>query len=92
MATEILTEVPLLFSSSPTQLREISCCQCGVNAIPFPEGATSSTPYTCRPCCASLLKSRDRATADTLAATAAAIDARCWQETTSAGPLDVTRG
>jgi hypothetical protein len=75
MATEILTEVPLLFSSSPTHPQRIFCSECGVNAIPSPEGATASTRYTCPPCCASLLKSRDSATAAMFGSIGAQIDA-----------------
>jgi hypothetical protein len=71
---------------------EIFCHTCGLRSIPRPKGATAATRYTCPPCSDLLLKSRDRETADTLAAIGASIDVRCWQETTSAGPLGVTGG
>ena len=80
MATEILTEVPLLFLGSPTHPQKIFCCQCGTKSIPSPESATALTRYTCPPCCDSLLKSRDRGTADMLSAISAQIDAACVQE------------
>ncbi len=92
MATEILAESVaslVKFFDSP---QKIFCCQCGVNAIRRPEGATASTRYTCSPCCNSLLKSRNPAVADTLAAIGAAIDARYWQETTSSDHLTMVGG
>jgi late competence protein required for DNA uptake (superfamily II DNA/RNA helicase) len=80
LATEILTETLarlVRFSESPQKL---FCCRCGVTSIPRPEGATAATCYTCPSCCALLLKSRDRATADTLAAIGAQIDRAYVQE------------
>jgi hypothetical protein len=76
LATKILTET-LARLDSPQKL---FCSQCGVASIPRPEGATAATRYTCPPCCASLLKSRDFAAIDKLAAIAALIDARCLAE------------
>jgi hypothetical protein len=71
---------------------EIFCHACGLRSIPRPDSATAATRYTCRTCCASLVKSRDRATADTLAAIGASIDARCLAETASVGHLGMTSG
>jgi hypothetical protein len=92
MATEILSETPVTLVKFFDSPQKIFCCQCGVNSIPRPEGATASTRYTCPPCCDSALKSRDRETANTLAAIGAAIDARHRRETTSVGLLDVVSG
>jgi hypothetical protein len=64
------------------------CSGCHTNSVSRPEGASGATRYTCPSCCALLLKSRDRETADTLAAIGAAIDATCVRETTFAGYLD----
>ena len=83
MATAILIETLarlVRFSESP----QLFCCQCGVNAIPRPDGATAATRYTCPSRCELLLNSRDRATSDMLSATGAQIDAACLQESDSA--------
>jgi len=80
LATEILTETLarlVRFSDSPQKL---FCCQCGVNSIPRPEGATTATQFTCRACCASLWQSRDSATVAMLGSIGAQIDAACVQE------------
>jgi hypothetical protein len=80
LAAEILTETLarlVRFSDSP---QKILCSGCSVNSIPSPEGATVATQFTCRACCASLLRSRDRATADAFAAIGSQIDRACWQE------------
>jgi hypothetical protein len=90
-----VTILPLLLSSStapPENPPEIPCSCCGLTSIPAPEGATPTTHFTCRSCCASLLQSRDPSTADTFASMSAAIDARYWQETESVGHLGATSG
>ncbi len=96
MAALDFTLVPLHSSSQLPKENplhsEILCHVCGLNSIPSPEAATASTRFTCRHCCDSLLKSRDRETADTLSAIGAQIERRCWQEPTSVGHLDVTSG
>ncbi len=96
MAALDFTLVPLHSSSqlpNETPLSpEILCHACGLRSIPRPEGTTAVTRYTCPPCCDSLLKSRDRETADTLSAIGAQIDRACWQETTSSDRLTMVGG
>lgn len=47
------------------------CSRCALNSIPLPTGATPRTTFTCKSCCAQLLRSRD---AQVAAAIAAQID------------------
>lgn len=91
MANRIL-EVLSISASPVSPLNRIFCSNCGVRSIPAPEGSSCSTRYTCPACCTSLLKSRDEATADTLAAIGMSIDRRHSRETISVAHIQVTGG